>query len=153
MDGFFPTTRITTVLGTNVPREAMKIGIVVGLGIGGTLLFGSAPNAAEANASVPVVAAAPITLVPEAYTALSVPVVPTASPPSAPVVSVASRPSAPVVPTASSSSAVAVAVQSPEVETRLVPPPAPAIAAESRIVPAPIAKFNQYHPHWVVDLH
>jgi hypothetical protein len=119
----------------------MKIGIVVGLGIGGTLLFGSAPNAAEANASVPV-AAAPITLVPEAYTAFS-----------APVVSIASRPSAPVVPTASPSSAVAVAVQSPEVETRLIPPPASAIAAESRVVPAPIAKFNQYHPHWVVDLH
>jgi hypothetical protein len=128
-------------LATSVPREAMKIGIVVGLGIGGTLLFGSAPNAAEANASVPV-AAAPITLVPEAYTAFS-----------APVVSIASRPSAPVVPTASPSSAVAVAVQSPEVETRLIPPPASAIAAESRVVPAPIAKFNQYHPHWVVDLH
>jgi hypothetical protein len=139
-------------LATSVPREAMKIGIVVGLGIGGTLLFGSAPNAAEANASVPV-AAAPITLVPEAYTAFSVPVVPTASPPSPPVVSIASRPSAPVVPTASPSSAVAVAVQSPEVETRLIPPPAPAIAAESRVVPAPVAKFNPYHPHWVVDLH
>jgi hypothetical protein len=108
----------------------MKIGIVLGLGIGGMLLSGSAPNAAEANASVPV-AAAPITLVPEAYTAPSVPVVP-----------VASRPSATAVP-----------VASPSVETRLFPPPAPAIAAESRAVATPVAKFNQYHPHWVVDLH
>jgi hypothetical protein len=119
----------------------MKIGIVIGLGIGGMLLSGSAPNAAEANASVPV-AAAPITLVPEAYTASSVS-----------VVSVASRPSAPVVPTASPPSATAVAVASPSVETRLLPPPVPAIAAESLAVPAPVAKFNQYHPHWVVDLH
>jgi hypothetical protein len=119
----------------------MKIGIVVGFGIGGMLLSGSAPNAAEANASVPV-AAAPITLVPEAYTAPSVPVVP-----------VASRPSASLVPTASPPSATAVPVASPSVETRLFPPPAPAIAAESRAVATPVAKFNQYHPHWVVDLH
>ena len=119
----------------------MKIGIVVGLAIGGTLLLGSAPSAAEANASVPV-AAAPITLVPEAYTASS-----------APVVSVASRPSAPLVPTASPPSATAISVASPSVETRLIPSPTPAIAAESQAVPAPVAKFDQYHPHWVVDLH
>src|SRR5262249_48988487 len=136
-----PGARIRKAPATNVPRAVMKIAIIVGLGIGGTLLCGSTPNAAEPNASAPV-AAAPIPLVPEAYTASSVPVVP-----------VASLPSAPVVPTVSPPSATAVAVASPSVETRLLPPPAPAIAAGSQVAPAPVAKFNQYHPHWVVDLH
>src|SRR5262249_53478873 len=109
--------------------------------IGGTLLSGSALHAAEANVSVPV-AAAPIMLVPEAYTAASVP-----------VVSVVSRPSAPFLPTASPPSATAVTVASPLPETRLTLPPDPAIAVESRAVPAPVAKFDRYHPHWVVDPH
>jgi hypothetical protein len=134
---------IKTPPATKAPREAMKIGIVVSLGIGATfsLLSGSAPNAAEANASVPV-ASAPTPLVPAAYTASAAPVVP-----------VASLPSAPVAPTASQPSANSVPIVSPSVETRLFPPTAPAIAAEGRAVPAPVFKFNQYYPHWVVDLH
>ena len=119
----------------------MKIGILIGLGIGGTLLSGSAPDAAEVNASVPGVAA-PIPLVPEAYTASSVPVPP-----------VASLRSAPVVPAAPQPSATAIAVASPSVGSRLPPLPAPAIAAERRAEPVSAAKSDQYHPHWVVDVH
>ena len=117
----------------------MKIGIVVvGLAIGSTLLFGSAPHAAESNASVPV-AAAPIALVPEAYTALSAPVGGT----------FIARHGALRV----SQYCDRYSGASPSVDSRLPPPPAPAIAAESRAVPPPVAKFNQYHPHWVVALH
>ena len=79
----YPGARIRRARATNVPRAVMKIAVIVSLGIGGTLLCGSAPNAAEPNASAPM-AAAPIPLVPEAYTA----VVPVASLPSAPIVCV-----------------------------------------------------------------
>ena len=122
----------------------MQVGIVVGLGlaIGITLSSGCASDAAEANASFVPVASAPTPLVPEAYTALSAPVVPVASAPSAPVVPVVSAPPAPVAPTVS-----------PPIRTQLLPVPATALAAESRAVPAPSIKFNQYHPYWVVAGH
>jgi len=141
VSGAYPGARIRRARATNVPRAVMKIAVIVSLGIGGTLLCGSAPNAAEPNVSAPM-AAAPIPLVPEAYTASSAPVAPAAF-----------LPSAPVVPTVSPPSAIAVAIASPPVETRVLPPPAPAIAAKGQVAPAPVAKFNQYHPHWVVDLH
>ena len=60
----------------------MKVGIVVGLGLGIGIAFlsGCAPDAAEANAPPVPPAAAPTPLVPEAYTTLSAPVASTASP-------------------------------------------------------------------------
>jgi len=120
----------------------VKVGIVVGLGlgIGITLSSGCASDAAEANASYVPAASAPTPLVPEAYTALSAPVVPVASAPSALVVPVVSAPSALVAPTVS-----------PPARTQ--PEPATAPAAESRAVPAPAVKFNQYHPYWIVAGH
>ena len=128
----------------------MKVGIVVsvGLGIGATLLASPALIAAEANASVPV-AAAPIQLVPEAYTASSAPVVPILSPRSAPVAPVATPPPAAAVAVASLGSTPVVRTAAPSVDTPLFP----TLAAESRVGPAPAIKSNQYHPHWVVSLH
>jgi hypothetical protein len=35
----------------------------------------------------------------------------------------------------------------------LSPPPAGAPAVAARAVPSPVVKFNQYRPHWVVDVH
>jgi hypothetical protein len=60
----------------------MKVGIVVGLGLGMgiAVLSGCEPGAAEANAPLVPPASAPTPLVPESYIALSVPVAATASP-------------------------------------------------------------------------
>ncbi len=144
---------------------SLALGIVVGLGIGMALLSGCAPRATEANEPP---AAAPIPLVPEAYTALSAPVAPTASPaarsrlspltaaapavadrvvpPGAAPTSLVSEDytalSAPVAPTAS-----------PAARPRLSPPPAAALAVADRAVQPTAIKLDQYRPHWVVDLH
>jgi hypothetical protein len=118
----------------------MKLGIIAGLGTAFALLSGGASNAAEANASVPI-AAAPIPLVPEVYTASSALSFPAAS-----------LQYSPVAPIAITPSAMAVAVAPPTVATRPSSPPAP-VTAEGRAVPAPVIKSNQYHPHWVIALH
>jgi hypothetical protein len=138
----------------------MNVGMIVGLGlaIGITFLLDCASEAGEANAPSVPVAAAPISLVPDAYTAFAAPVV--------------VRPS---------SASVTIPVYAPS-PPRLLPPSAPAPVAESRAVPAPVAegrtapsavaenrvvaapgaesragapavKPNQYHPHWLVDVH
>src|SRR5271167_4017656 len=64
-------------------RAFMKVGIIVGLGLGIGIAFmsGCAPGAAEANAPPVPPAAAPTPLVPEAYTALPGAVAPAAAPP------------------------------------------------------------------------
>jgi hypothetical protein len=131
----------------------MKVGIIVGVGfgIGATLLPSPALIAAEANASVPI-AAAPIQLVPEAYTASSAPVVPIISPRSAPVAPIATPPPATVA-VASLGSTPVVRTAAPPVEIRSFAPVAPSIAVESQGRPATVTKFNQYHPHWVVSVH
>jgi hypothetical protein len=117
----------------------MKVGIVVGcgLGIGITFLSGSTPFAAEANAP-PI--SAPTRLVPESYTALSAPVAPTAFPAAQARLSAASA-----VSTASTAP--------PAAQTRLLPPPAVVPTVAARTVPSPAIKSNQYHPYWVVDVH
>jgi hypothetical protein len=138
----------------------MNVGMIVGLGlgIGITFLLDCVSEAGEANAPSVPVATAPISLVPDAYTAFAAPVV--AHPSAAPVTMRVYAPSPP----------------------RLLPPPAPAPAVESRAVPAPVAeartlpapvaegrtapgpitesragapavKSNQYHPHWLIDVH
>jgi hypothetical protein len=130
----------------------MRIGIVAGLGIGIALLFGSTSDAAEANGTVPA-AAAPIPLVPEVYAVSSAPVAPAASHASTTSVAVTSLRAAPVPPIASPATATAVAVAPSPVETRSSSPSAPAVTSEGQAMPAPVVKFNQYHPHWVVALH
>jgi hypothetical protein len=128
----------------------MNVGMIagLGLGIGITFLPDCASEAGEANAPSVPVAAAPISLVPDAYMAIAAPVV--APPSAAPVIMRIYAPSPP----------------------RLLPPPAPVPAAESQAAPAPVAeartlpapvaesragapavKPNQYHPHWLVDVH
>jgi hypothetical protein len=132
----------------------MNVGIIfgVGFGIGAMLLASPALIAAEANASVPL-AAAPIQLMPEAYTASSAPVVPIISPRSAPLAPIAPPPSATAVAVASLGSTPVVRTAAPHVEIRSFTPVGPSIAGESQDRPAAVIKLNQYHPHWVVSLH
>jgi hypothetical protein len=100
----------------------MKVGICVGLGlgIGIAVLSGCEPGAAEATAPLVTHASAPTPLVPESYTALSVPVTATAS---------------------------------PAAQTPLSPTPAGALSVAGPAVPSSAITSNQYHPHWVVDVH
>ena len=117
----------------------MKVGIIVGLGlgIGIALLSGRTPSAAEAIAPP---AAAPTPLVPETYTALSAPAAPAAS------TAALARLSPPAV--------AASTVSVPAVATPAVT--VPAVAAPTittRAAPSASPKFNQYHPYWVVDVH
>jgi hypothetical protein len=100
----------------------MKVGIGVGLclGIGIAVLSGCEPDAAEATAPLMTPASAPTPLVPESYTALSVPVA---------------------------------ATDSPAAQALLSPTPAAALSVAGPPVPSSAIKSNQYHPHWVVDVH
>jgi hypothetical protein len=102
----------------------MKVGMMVGLGLGIASVSGCAHDVSEANAPLVPLATAPTPLVPEAYTALAAAVVPAPRPPA----------------------------QIRELPARApVPVPAPVITA--RAVPSPAGKSNQYHPYWMVDVH
>jgi hypothetical protein len=128
----------------------MNVGMIVGLGLatGITFLPDCASKASEANAPSVPVAAAPISLVPDAYTAFAAPVV--AHPSAVPVTTRIYAPSPPrsLPPPAPAPVAEARTVAAPLAEVRTVPPP----VAESRAV-APAVKPSQYHPHWLVDVH
>ena len=114
----------------------MKVGIAVGLGLGIGIAFlsGGASSADEANAPP---AAAPTPLLPATYSALSASVASAASP-AAP----ARLSPAPVASTAP-----------PAAQAPLSPLPAAVPTVAARTVTPPAIKFNQYHPHWVVDVH
>jgi len=68
----------------------MKVGMMVGLGLGIASVFGCAHDVSEGNTPLVPRAAAPTPLVPEAYTVLAAAVAPAASPP-APALAVAAR--------------------------------------------------------------
>jgi len=106
----------------------MKVGMMVGLGLGIASVSGCAHDVSEANAPLVPPATAPTPLVPEAYTALAAAVVPAPPPP-----------------------AQIRELPAPAPALAAVPVPAPVITA--RAVPSPAGKSNQYHPYWMVDVH
>jgi hypothetical protein len=103
----------------------MKVGMMVGLGLGIASVSGCAHDVSEANAPLVPLATAPTPLVPEAYTALAAAVVPAPPPP-----------------------AQIRELPAPAPALAPVPVPAPVITAR-----APAGKSNQYHPYWMVDVH
>ena len=130
----------------------MKVGIVVGfgLGIGITFLSGPAPIAAEANAP-PV--SAPTSLVPQSYTALSAPVAPTAFPAALARLSPASAVSTASPAAQAGLSPALVASTAPPAAQARSPPPTVAPTVAARASSSPASNLSQYHPHWVVDIH
>jgi len=104
----------------------MKVGMMVGLGLGIASVFGCAHDVSEGNTPLVPRAAAPTPLVPEAYTVLAAAVAPAASPPAQMRLLPAPEPA---------------------------PAPAPAPAVAARAVPSPASNWNQYHPYWMVDVH
>jgi hypothetical protein len=108
----------------------MKVGMMVGLGLGIASVSGCAHDVSEANTPLVPRAAAPTPLVPEAYTVLAAAVAPAASPPA----------QMRLLPT-------------PEPEPAPAPAPAAAPVVAARAVPSPAGKWNQYHPYWMVDVH
>jgi hypothetical protein len=106
----------------------MKVGMMVGLGLGIASVCGCTHVVSEANVPLVPDAAAPTPLVPEAYTALAAAVVPAPPPP-----------------------AQIRELRAPAPALAPVPVPAPVITA--RAVPSPAGKSNQYHPYWMVDVH
>jgi hypothetical protein len=108
----------------------MKVGMMVGLGLGIASVSGCAHDVSEANAPLVPLATAPTPLVPEAYTALAAAVVPAPPPP-----------------------AQIRELRAPAPAPALAPVPVPAPVITARAVPSPAGKSNQYHPYWMVDVH
>lgn len=115
----------------------MKVGVILGLGLGIIFICGCAPGGTDATAP-PV--AAPTSLVPESYAAL--PAAVALAPPAPP----------PALALSATDSALA-PIASPPAPARAMPAPAPAPAFERPATPLTAVKSAQYHPYWMIDVH
>jgi hypothetical protein len=116
----------------------MKVGMIVGLGLGIASVSGCTHGVSETNVPLVPDAAAPTPLVPEAYTVLAAAVAPAPPPPAQNYVLPSSAP-APAPP--------------PPTQIHLLAAQAPAPVITARAVPSPAGKSNQYHPYWMVEVH